>query len=199
MPLSRLRERVGERVSARRDFPVTLESPPHALKFRKRGNDRVSRNADFQTDRDRSERIQYVVQARQVKRDFQFHRHAVVAANRGEPHAAAFMADVDRANLRILRQAVSGDRLADARQYLAHVGIVHAQDGAAIERQTLQEVHERLLEAAEIVVVGFHVVCVDIGDHRQDGREVQERSIGFVRLGHDVFAGSQPGVGRRCC
>ena len=54
-------------------------------------------------------------------------------------------------------------------------GIVHAQHGHAVERQPLQEVEERLAQPAEVVAVGFHVVGVDVGDHRQHRLQIAGR------------------------
>jgi hypothetical protein len=42
--------------------------------------------------------------------------------------------------------------------------------------------------AARRVVVGLHVIGVDVGDDRQHRLQVQERGVGFVRLDDDELA-----------
>ena len=59
----------------------------------------------------------------------------------------------------------------------------------------LGEIHERLLEAVEIVAVGFHVVLVDIGNDRQNGIEHQEGSVGLVRLGNQEITRTEACIG----
>ncbi len=75
--------------------------------------------------------------------------------------------------------------------------VVVAQHGHAVEGQVLQEIDEGLLEPREVVPVGFHVVGVDIGDHRDHGREEQEGGVGLVRLGHQEIALAQAARWRR--
>jgi len=68
--------------ACQRNFAVALETPPHPLKLGQCGDDGISRHADFQPNCDGSQRIQHVMQACQIQRDVQIHRHAVVAAQR---------------------------------------------------------------------------------------------------------------------
>ena len=91
--------------------------------------------------------------------------------------------------------AVGEHRLGDQRQDLAHVRIVGAQHRGAVERQVLQELRERLLELREVVLVGIHVVGVDVGDHRDHRLQVQERGVGLVGLDDDEVAGAEARVG----
>jgi hypothetical protein len=77
----------------------------------------------------------------------------------------------------------------------ANVGVVSAEHGHAVERQALQEIDERLLEPAEIVAIGLHVVGIDVGDDRDHRRQEQEGRIGLVGLGHQKIAGPEACVG----
>ena len=52
----------------------------------------------------------------------------------------------------------------------------------------LEEVHEGLLEAREIVAVGFHVIGIDVGHHRDHRIEQQEGGVRLVRLGDQEVA-----------
>ena len=72
--------------------------------------------------------------------------------------------------------------------------VVDAQHRGAVERQPLGELDERLPQAGEVVPVGLHVVGVDVGDHRDHRRQIEERAVRFVGLDDDVVAGAEPGV-----
>ena len=74
-------------------------------------------------------------------------------------------------------------------------GVVGAQHGDAVERQALQEIDEGLLQPAEVVAVGLHVVGVDVGDDRDHRRQEQEGGIRLVGLGDEEVAAAQAGVG----
>ncbi len=120
---------------------------------------------------------------------------AAAFAHQGEVHLLAHRADVRGSHVGILGRAIGDHRLGDPRQDGAHMGIVHAQHGHPVEGQALHEVHEGLLELLEVVAIGFHVVRVDVGHHRDHRHQVEEGGIGLVRLGHQEFAAAQAGVG----
>ena len=90
--------------------------------------------------------------------------------------------------------SVGHDRLGDGGQDFAHVRIVDAEHRDAVERQALGEIDERALQPLEVVAVGLHVIGVDVGDHRHRRRQVEERRVGFVRLGDEKIAGAEPRV-----
>ena len=110
-------------------------------------------------------------------------------------HQAAFEAWIDGAHLRGLVKAVGGDRLGDARHDFAHVRVVDAQHRHAVEGQPLAEIDEGGFQALEIMAVGVHVIGVDIGDDRDHRRQIQERGIGFVGLGHQKITLAKPRIG----
>ena len=58
----------------------------------------------------------------------------------------------------------------------------------------MQELDEGLLQAREIVLVGIHVVGVDVGHHCDHRLQVQEARVRFVGLDDDEFAGAELGV-----
>ena len=47
----------------------------------------------------------------------------------------------------------------------------------------------------EIVVVGGHMIFIDVGNNRRHGLKVQERRIALVGLSDQVPANAQLGVG----
>ncbi len=113
----------------------------------------------------------------------------------GEFHVAADGPGIDRAYVGLLVEAVGEDGLGDEGHNLAHVGVVQAQHGDAVERQALGEFDEGLLQLGEAVVVGLHVVGIDVGDDFDDRRQIEERGIRLVGLDHDEVARAKFGVG----
>ena len=87
-----------------------------------------------------------------------------------------------------LRAGAVGDHAAiDARQNLLDVFVVQAQDRRAIERNRFDELDERPADLFEIRVV-IQMLAVDVGDDRQNRRELQERSVALVAFDHQVIA-----------
>jgi hypothetical protein len=62
---------------------------------------------------------------------------------------SAHGARVHGAHFGVFGKAVGGDRLGHMRHDGAHVRIVDAQHGAAVERQAVRELHEGLLELSK--------------------------------------------------
>ena len=73
--------------------------------------------------------------------------------------------------------------------------IIHAQHGAAIERQVFDKIHKRLLQPRKVMTVGFHVIGINIGDDGENGVQVQKRGVRLVCFDHNKFAAAQLGVG----
>ena len=73
--------------------------------------------------------------------------------------------DLDRSELRALAQAIAEHRLGQKGQDLSHIGVIDTQHGRPIEGQPVGELDKGLLQAREVMPVGIHVVCIDIGDH----------------------------------
>ena len=74
---------------------------------------------------------------------------------------------------------------------------VDTQKRLAVERHTVHKLHKGLVQLVHAVVVGVHVVGVDIGHHGNHGREIQERGVRFVGLGHNILPAAELGVGAR--
>ena len=67
-------------------------------------------------------------------------------------------------------------------------------DGGAVERHLVDEGDERVADGVEGAVV-IEVLGVDRGDHGDRRRELEERAVGLVGLGHQVLALPEPRVG----
>src|SRR5579871_3027679 len=100
---------------------------------------------------------------------------------------AAFAADVAGVEVRILGGAVGGEGPAHVRQDAAYLRVVHAQHRKTVERQVLQELHESGAQTCEVAAVTPHVVRIDVGDHGDEGLQVQERGVALVRLRYQVL------------
>ena len=61
----------------------------------------------------------------------------------------------------------------------------------------MQKIHKRCFEPVEIMAVGFHVVGVNVGDHRHHGQQIEKRGVGFIGFHHDIVARAQLGIGAR--
>ena len=84
-------------------------------------------------------------------------------------HLRADRAHVGGTNLRTFVKAVAGDRAAHLVDDGAYRRVVGAQNRGAIKRHAVQKVNKGFLQTGKVVPVGFHVVGIDIGDHRHDG------------------------------
>src|SRR4051794_21057008 len=65
--------------------------------------------------------------------------------------------------------------------------------GKTMERHVLNEGAESLLHGVEILEM-VEVLGIDIGDDGDVGRQLQERTIGFVRLDYHPVTGAKPRI-----
>jgi hypothetical protein len=128
------------------------------------------------------------VLARQVERHVE---RLARGAPRAEAHPSAVVLDGGRRDRRFRACSVREHRLRHLREDLPHHRVIGAQHRRAIERQVLQELHERLLQLGEVVLVGLHVVGVDVGDDGDHRLQVEERGVGFVGFDDDEVAGAE--------
>ena len=61
----------------------------------------------------------------------------------------------------------------------------------------MQKIHEALTQAIEVAFVRAEVIVVDIGDHRDQRLQVQERRIALIGLGHEISTGTESRIGPR--
>ena len=177
-----------------RDFAVALEAATDALELGQRLDDRLIWNADFGCHRNGRQRVEDVVQPRQIERDRQT-RDAAVDTHAIKLHAPVFGHNVLGTHVGRRVEAVTDDLLRNLRHDLAHVGVVGAEDGNAVERQTLEEIDKRLFQPPEVVTIGLHVIGVDVGDDRDHRRQEEEGRVGLVSFGHQKVARTEARVG----
>ena len=95
----------------------------------------------------------------------------------------------------ILAEPVSDHGARDALRHFPDPGVVTAHDRDPVERKTVQEFLEGLLELLEIPAVRMHVIRVDVGDDADHRCQVQEGGVAFVGLRHQVTRAPELGVG----
>ena len=74
----------------------------------------------------------------------------------------------------VVIQTITHDLLGHLRDDVIHIRIIGAEHSHPIERQALQKIHEGLFQFAEVMAIGFHMISIDIGHHRNHGRQAQE-------------------------
>ena len=72
--------------------------------------------------------------------------------------------------------------------------VVDAGGDCSVKRHLVHEVEKGALDVGH-VVVAIHVLAVEVGDHGEDGRELEEGAIAFVGFGDQVLRGAEAGVG----
>ena len=112
-------------------------------------------------------------------------------------HPAVISTDILCTDIGIFIQTVAHDLLGDLRHDVIDVRIIRAQHGHTIEGQTLEEVHEGLLQLTEIVPIGFHMIGIDVRHHGDHRRQAQERRIGLIGFGHQKITLAEARIGTR--
>ena len=108
--------------------------------------------------------------AGQVQHHWQVRQHLGHAALHRKVHLPAHCLDSGGLQLCIVVETVGDDRASNINQNVPHRLAVCTHHGSAIKRHAVQEVYECLFEVAKVVTVGLHMVCVNVGDHRQNGQ-----------------------------
>ena len=156
-----------------------LEPAAHPLERPQGLGDVAEAHLDLEPHRGRGQRVEHVVAAGGVDLDL-----ARVAAEGldAEARAVGKQLDVGRPHVGLGPRAVEHRAPRDLGHDAAHLGIVPAQHGDAVERHPVREVDERLEHGVEGLIV-VEVLAVDVGDDRHGGREAQERAVALVGLG----------------
>ena len=146
----------------------------------------------FPGDSDGAQRITYIVLTRQIEADGQGLRF--VGQVHHEVHHPAFLPDVAAAYICGFGDTISHHSASHGRDHLRNIFIIKTQHGRAIEWKMVQKLEKGLFQIVETVVITFKVIAIDVGHQGHDRLQQQERPVTFIRLGHQVFSGSQPGV-----
>ena len=174
------------------ELAILLEAAAHTFKLGERLDDGLVTNAVFGRNRDGGGGVERIVDARQIQGDGQL---AGILAAHPEAAAVAGLHEVQHLHIGILGKAVGQGRTGDLRQHATDHGIIHAHHGQTVERQVVQEVDEGGLQLGEVAAIGVHVIRFDVGHDGDHGLQMQEGGVALVRLGDQVAAAAQAGVG----
>ena len=97
-------------------------------------------------------------------------------------------------DVRVLGCPVCDGRTADAGNHAPHARIIDADHGKAVEREVVHEVDEGILQLVIGLVIGAHVVAVDVGDDGDGRLQVEEGGVALVSLGDEEVALAETGV-----
>src|SRR5262249_44229532 len=89
------------------------------------------------------------------------------------------------------RSAVGDDRALNVRDDGLNVGLVETKDGGAVERHTVDELGERILDVCERVIL-VEVLAIDGSDDGNDRSKKQEGTIAFVGFNDEVLTLPEP-------
>ena len=79
---------------------------------------------------------------------------------------------------------------ARAREQCSQKRIVQTGRSRSIERHAIHKIEKGPLHILHIAIA-IHVLAVQIGHDRENGRQLQKRAIAFVRLGDQIFGAAQ--------
>ena len=185
----------GKQTACCRQLAIALKAPTHTLEFSQRFLNSSVGHVEFNSNRNGRQRVEHVVQASQVQHDVQVRQHHAVAPLHGEMHLRSHRPHIDSAHLRIVVEAIAGDRTGHLGNDVANRSIVGTQHGSAVKRHTVQKVDKGFFQVGEVMAIGLHVVGIDIGHHRHHRQQVQERRVRLVSFHHNVVARAQLGIG----
>ena len=98
-----------------------------------------------------------------------------------------------RRDVRSVLEAIADRVTLDLCAHRLQVRIVGAENYHAIGRNAVGKLHEGRFQIVKITV-RLEVLAIDVCDHREPGREFQERSVALICLGYQVLASAKLGV-----
>ena len=69
--------------------------------------------------------------------------------------------------------------------------IVGTDDYAAVKGQAIGKFHIGRFHFGEVVIVGCHMIFIDIGNHRGHRLQMQKRRVAFIGFGNQITAGPE--------
>ena len=112
----------------------------------------------------------------------------VVFLQNSEFHMTIHRMSINRSHVSLFMKSISHHHLGDERHDFTYVFIVKTQNSDAIKRQTLSKFNKGLLELGKAMIVGLHVISIDIGDHFNHRRQIKKRRIRLISFSHNEIA-----------
>ena len=158
-----------------RDFAVALETPPYPTEGCQALLDGFHGGFAFERHADAGECVEHVVPPCAVEGYIKGLYAVGLFDVDGELHLCAVGAHVACPDVGgFIVDSVGGEGFLDFGQDGADVGTVYAKKGFAVEGHAVHEVYKCLAQFIGIVVVGVHMVFVDVGDDGEHGRQIEE-------------------------
>ena len=171
-----------------------MKAPAYPLEFRQCLADCRIVHAHLRGDGNRCQGIQDVMLTRHIEGD----RHpadGAVDPHTGEVHAPRIRHYIFGVDIAVRAETVGNGLARHPRHDLAHMRVIGTEHGHAVKRQTVEKIDESPFQALEIMAVGFHVIGVDIGHHRNHRRQEKEGRIRLIGFRHQKVARTELGIG----
>ena len=146
--------------------------------------DRRERHIQLHTDGDRSQRVEDIVPARHT--DIQS-AELISPIVHHELCAVTLVDDFRGLEIRLAGEPVSHQAFFDLGNHPLQVMIIETQHDQPVEWHLVDKIDKGRANLIEILVV-VEMVLIDIGDHGNGRRQLQERTIRFVGLGNQELA-----------
>ena len=102
---------------------------------------------------------------------------------------------IDKTHISLRVLAISHNAAVfDAAHQSLHFGMIKAHHAKAIEGNILDKLRESRTHSVEIAVM-IEMFRVDIGDDRNIGRKLEERTVAFIRFHHHPVTIAHAGIG----
>ena len=115
--------------------------------------------------------------ARQIKHNIQIGQYDAVAPLNCKVHLGPNRPNIDSANLSVFSKPITGNGARNLRHNFTHSRVINTQNGCSVKRHAVQKIDKCFFQIAKVVAIGFHMVGINVGNHRHDRKQIQKRSI----------------------
>ena len=163
-----------------------IETTTDALEIRKRRSGSGGIFAKRPQDRNHTCGIERVMDAR-VALQFDID-HSAIGEREREQRTHAMRAVVRNARVAVLAKAIGNHAAAALLGKLYELGVLAAHDNGTFLGHRLHELQKRRANFFDAARVVIQMVGLDIGNERDIGRQVQERTVALVGLDNVIIA-----------
>src|SRR5574344_1600872 len=161
-----------------------------ARKFSKDLAHRIERNALLVRKRDSRGRIQHIVAARNLEREFADGLSGLEHFKAGN---SVHIAKVFNAVHRLTVESVSHDGFHETRKHGLDIRIIEADDNLSVKRNFVRKSDKGVLDFFD-VAVSIEVIRVDVRDDRGRGHHREEAAVEFIAFRDEIIAAADLGA-----
>src|SRR5579859_1195693 len=110
------------------------------------------------------------------------------------PGAGAFSFVHSHAKIRVFMRAVGGGAASQTGQHAAEPFVVMAEHGHAVKGDAVNKIEKSLLYVGH-VAVAIHVLAVNVGDHGENGRQLEKGAVALVSFSDQILRLAETRVG----